>query len=114
MSTNVTEFIEELDVGSFKEKLGASLSEVAIGVMRSETGAAKGKVSIEFEMSMLSSEKVNIKSKLKFVKPTSRGVQIEEDTTETPMYISRTGELSIMQKKSLFEKEGDVIDVNTN
>lgn len=28
MSTNVTEFIEELDVGSFKEKLGTSLSEV--------------------------------------------------------------------------------------
>lgn len=114
MSTNVTEFIEDLDVGSFKEKLGAALSEVAIGVMRSETGAAKGKVTAEFEISMLSSEKVNIKSKLKYVKPTSRGVQSEEDSTDTPMYISRTGELSIMQKKSLFDRDTNIIDATAN
>lgn len=112
MSTNVTEFIQDLDVGNFKEKFGAVLSEVAIGVMRSETGAAKGKVTAEFEITMLSSEKVNVKSKLKFVKPTSRGILSEEDTTETPMYISRNGELSIMQKKSLFDKDTNIIDVN--
>lgn len=113
MSTNVTEFIQDLDVGNFKEKFGAVLSEVAIGVMRSETGAAKGKVTAEFEITMLSSEKVNVKSKLKFVKPTSRGILSEEDTTETPMYISRSGELSIMQKKSLFDKDTtNIIDVN--
>lgn len=110
MSTNVTEFIQDLDVGSFKEKFGAALSDVAVGVMRSETGAAKGKVTVEFEISMLSSEKVNVKSKLKFVRPTPRGVLSEEDTTETPMYISRSGELSIMQKKSLFDTDKTVID----
>lgn len=109
MSTNVTEFIEDLDVGNFKNKLSAALSEVAIGVMRSE-GESKGKVSVEIEITMLSAEKVNVKSKLKFIKPTSRGVQSEEDTTETPMYIGRTGELSIMQKKSLFDTDKSTID----
>lgn len=110
MSTNVTEFIEDLDVGSFKQKLSAALSEVAIGVMLSETGAAKGKVIAEFEISMLSLEKVSVKSKLKFVKPTPRGVQTEEDVTDTPMYISRTGELSLEQKKSLFDKDSEIIE----
>lgn len=41
MSTNVTEFIQDLDVGNFKEKFGAVLSEVAIGVMRSENLTTK-------------------------------------------------------------------------
>lgn len=109
MSTNVTEFIEDLDVGNFSGKLSAALTEVAIGVMRSE-GESKGKVTVEIEISMLNAEKVNVKSKLKFIKPTSRGVQSEEDTTETPMYISRTGELSVMQKKSLFDTDKSVID----
>lgn len=113
MSTNVTEFIQDLDVGTFGDKLGVSLSEVAMGVMRSESATtAKGRVIVEFEISMLSSEKVNVKSKLKFIKPTSRGVQTEEDITDTPMYINRNGELSLMQKKSLFDKDTTTIDIN--
>lgn len=108
MSTNVTEFIEDLDVGDFKEKLGAALSEVAIGVMRNNK---KGRVTIDIEMDVLNVEQLNVKSKLKYVKPISRGVQTEEETTVTPMYIGRNGELSIMQKKSLFDENNVIINV---
>lgn len=108
MSTNVTEFIEDLDVGDFKEKLGAALSEVAIGVMRNNK---KGRVTIDIEMDVLNVEQLNVKSKLKYVRPISRGVQTEEETTVTPMYIGRNGELSIMQKKSLFDENNVIINV---
>lgn len=108
MSTNVTEFIEDLDVGDFKEKLGAALSEVAIGVMRNNK---KGKVTIDIEMDVLNVEQLNVKSKLKYVRPISRGMQTEEETTVTPMYIGRNGELSIMQKKSLFDENNVIINV---
>ncbi len=108
MSTNVTEFIEDLDVGDFKEKLGAALSEVAIGVMRNNK---KGKVTIDIEMDVLNVEQLNVKSKLKYVRPISRGMQTEEETTVTPMYIGRNGELSIMQKKSLFGENNVMINV---
>ena len=107
MSTNVTEFIEDLDVGDFKEKLGAALSEVAIGVMRNNK---KGKVTIDIEMDVLNVEQLNVKSKLKYVRPISRGMQTEEETTVTPMYIGRNGELSIMQKKSLFDENNVIIN----
>jgi len=108
MSTNVTEFIEDLDVGDFKEKLGAALSEVAIGVMRNNK---KGRVTIDIEMDVLNVEQLNVKSKLKYVRPISRGMQTEEETTVTPMYIGRNGELSIMQKKSLFGENNVMINV---
>lgn len=108
MSTNVTEFIEDLDVGDFKEKLGAALSEVAIGVMRNNK---KGRVTIDIEMDVLNVEQLNVKSKLKYVRPISRGMQAEEETTVTPMYIGRNGELSIMQKKSLFGENNVMINV---
>lgn len=107
MSTNVSEFIADLDVGDFKKKLGAALSEVAIGVMRNNK---KGKVAIDIEMDVLNVEQINVKSKIKYARPTSRGVQTEEETTETPMYIGRNGELSIIQKKSMFDSDSVVID----
>ena len=108
MSTNVTEFIQDLDVGNFKEKFGAVLSEVAIGVMRSETGAAKGKVTAEFEITMLSSEKVNVKSKLEFVKPTSRGEdKIYDVDLPIPKFNQFDPVVHIVEKTYKFEIEAD-------
>lgn len=109
MSTNVKEFIEDLDVGNLNKKLSVALSEVGIGVMRSE-GETKGKVILEFEISMLSADKVNVKHKLTFKKPTARGMQSEEDTTVTPMYISRDGSLSLLPKNSYYDKDSSVIE----
>lgn len=109
MSTDVKTFLEDLDVGNLKQKLSIALSEVAIGVMRSE-GETKGKVTIEFEISMLSAEKVNVKHKLTFKKPTARGSVSEDDTTVTPMYINRDGSLSLLQKSSNYDKDSSIIE----
>ncbi len=42
--------------------------------------------------------RVKIKHKLSYVRPTNRGKISEEDTTETPMYVNRGGRLTILQE----------------
>ncbi|MCV4731818.1 M48 family metalloprotease, partial [Escherichia coli] len=64
----------------------AVLSEVASGVMNTKT---KGKVSLNLEIEPFDENRVKIKHKLSYVRPTNRGKISEEDTTETPMYVNR-------------------------
>ena len=68
-----------------KPKIGAVLSEVASGVMNTKT---KGKVSLNLEIEPFDENRVKIKHKLSYVRPTNRGKISEEDTTETPMYVN--------------------------
>ncbi|HGT8011042.1 TPA: hypothetical protein ACM5NT_004578, partial [Escherichia coli] len=83
--------IGELDGGVFETKIGAVLSEVASGVMNTKT---KGKVSLNLEIEPFDENRVKIKHKLSYVRPTNRGKISEEDTTETPMYVDRGGRLT--------------------
>ncbi|EEX3054315.1 protein YfdP [Escherichia coli] len=94
-STDVQAFIGELDGGVFETKIGAVLSEVASGVMNTKT---KGKVSLNLEIEPFDENRVKIKHKLSYVRPTNRGKIAEEDTTETPMYVNRGGRLTILQE----------------
>ncbi|EIQ11691.1 hypothetical protein SF285071_1259 [Shigella flexneri 2850-71] len=71
------------------------LSEVASGVMNTKT---KGKVSLNLEIEPFDENRVKIKHKLSYVRPTNRGKISEEDTTETPMYVNRGGRLTILQE----------------
>lgn len=91
----VQAFIGELDGGVFETKIGAVLSEVASGVMNTKT---KGKVSLNLEIEPFDENRVKIKHKLSYVRPTNRGKISEEDTTETPMYVNRGGRLTILQE----------------
>ena len=77
-STDVQAFIGELDGGVFETKIGAVLSEVASGVMNTKT---KGKVSLNLEIEPFDENRVKIKHKLSYVRPTNRGKISEEDTT---------------------------------
>ncbi|EIV1303554.1 hypothetical protein L7D40_004835, partial [Escherichia coli] len=45
----------------------------------------KGKVSLNLEIEPFDENRVKIKHKLSYVRPTNRGKISEEDTTETPM-----------------------------
>ncbi len=94
-STDVQAFIGELDGGVFETKIGAVLSEVSSGVMNTKT---KGKVSLNLEIEPFDENRVKIKHKLSYVRPTNRGKISEEDTTETPMYVNRGGRLTILQE----------------
>ncbi|EHB0516779.1 hypothetical protein JQ019_002641 [Escherichia coli] len=87
-STDVQAFIGELDGGVFETKIGAVLSEVASGVMNTKN----------LEIEPFDENRVKIKHKLSYVRPTNRGKISEEDTTETPMYVNRGGRLTILQE----------------
>ncbi|AEW24641.1 hypothetical protein ACNCRD_004888 [Escherichia coli] len=103
--TDVNVFINDLDGGVFVNKLGAVLSEVAFGVNSTNK---KGKVCVEFELSSLDENRVSVSHKLKFTRPTMRGSKSEEDTTNTPMFVNKGGELTLFQKDQgqLFDKQG--------
>ena len=108
MSTNVTEFIGDLDAGVFEEKLSRALSDVAMGVV---TQSKPGKVSITFEMKQIGqSSTVNIAHKLTYSKPTASGKLSEENTTETPMHVNQGGKLTLFPEDQgqLFGKKGEV------
>ncbi|WP_274538084.1 hypothetical protein [Escherichia coli] len=50
------------------------------------------------EIEPFDENRVKIKHKLSYVRPTNRGKISEEDTTETPMYVNRGGRLTILQE----------------
>ncbi|ECA4811390.1 hypothetical protein G6K67_000479 [Salmonella enterica subsp. enterica serovar Rubislaw] len=97
-------FIDDLDAGVFANKFGAVLNEVANGVISTNK---KGKVIIELEVSSLDENRVSIAHKLKFNRPTMRGSKSEEDTTNTPMYVNKGGELTLLPKD-----QGQLFDIN--
>lgn len=109
--TVVPDFLGELDAGIFVNKIAAALNNTALGVLNN---GGKGQVVLTFDIDRLSNsveeKRVSIKHKLKFVTPTPRGKQSEEDTTETPMYVGKGGKLTILQEDQgqLFAITGEV------
>ena len=109
--TVVPDFLGELDAGIFVNKIAAALNNTALGVLNN---GGKGQVVITLDIDRLSNsveeKRVGIKHTLKFVTPTPRGKQSEEDTTETPMYVGKGGKLTILQEDQgqLFAITGEV------
>jgi len=90
--TDVQAFIAELDGGVFIEKLARALSEVAGGAMDNQ---AVGRVKLDFSIKRLgSSHQVNVSHKLEYTVPQMRGKVTEDDTTNTPMYVSTGGKMT--------------------
>lgn len=94
---DATETLADLDAGIFLQKVSQALKDTAIGTVAHGDNGKAGKVIIELSMKRLGeSSQVTMAHKLKFERPTKRGKAIEEDTTETVLYVHpRTG-LSIM------------------
>lgn len=96
MTTNIDDFINDLDGGVFAEKLGRALSAVASGTTTNGNGKKKGKVVIELEITQIGeASQVQIAHTLKYIQPTLRGKASEEDTTTTPMYVGKGGKLTL-------------------
>ena len=87
--TVVPDFLGELDAGVFMNKIAAALNTTALGVLNNGT---KGKVVLTFDIERMGNsveeKRVKIKHKLNYVTPTPRGKASEEDTTETPMWVT--------------------------
>ncbi|MFD1216377.1 hypothetical protein [Microbulbifer celer] len=111
MSTNVSEFLGDLDGGVFEEKLSHILSEVASAVTDHQR---KGEVTITLKMAHINnSSQVQIDHTLKYKRPTSRGSVTEDNSTTTPMYVGTKGSLSFFPEKQdqMFDKKGGVNEV---
>ena len=111
MTTDVNEFITDLDGGVFERKLSEALSQVAASVVDQ---GKKGSVSIELSMKPAGSGcQVSISSALKYTRPTKRGESSEKDVTETIMHVGQAGALTFFppNQTQLFDKQGKV---NTN
>ncbi len=104
--TNTAQLIEDLDGGVFEQKIAAALSQVASGVV--EHGR-HGRVTIQLDFKQISnSSQVTCSHKLTYQQPTSKGKVSEENTTETPLYVNRGGELTLFPKDQdqMFDKHG--------
>lgn len=93
MTTDVTQFISELDGGVFEEKLSKILSDVAAAVIDQDKA---GKVSIDLSLKRIgTSYQVAIEHTLKYVRPTAKGKIAEENKTETPMHVGKGGAMTL-------------------
>jgi len=104
MSTNVNEFLCDLDGGVFESKLSRALSDVAAGVL--DHGKA-GKVTVTLSLKQIGqSQQVMINHKLAYTRPTNCGDIGENNETQTPMYVGEKGALTIFMENQgqMFEK----------
>lgn len=108
MSTNVSEMMADLDGGTFEERLGRVISEVAGAVI--DNGRA-GEVNIKLSLKRIStSYQVQIDHKLSYKRPTPKGTVSEDTISSTPMYVGTGGKLSFFpeNQSQMFGKKGEI------
>ncbi len=99
MPTNIQTLLPDLDGGLFEQKIGDALSDIALSVV---TTGKQGKFAIEFDIKQIgNSSQVTIGHTLKYTKPTRRGKVVEEDKTETPMHVGKTGDMTLFPENQL-------------
>lgn len=104
-STDVPQFIADLDGNQMEADLGKILTAVGIAVCDHDE---KGEVTIKLKMHRIgASNQVNIKHAISYSKPTSRGHQTEKTEGETAMYVSATQGMTYFPSR---EKQGSLID----
>ena len=108
MQTDVSEMFADLDGGTFEERLGRVLSEVAGAVI--DNGRA-GEVNVKLSLKRIgTSYQVQIDHKLSYKRPTPKGTVAEDSTSSTPMYVGTGGKLSFFPENQgqMFGKKGEV------
>jgi hypothetical protein len=109
MTTDVTEFITDLDGGVFVQKIAEALSDVAAGVV---DHAKKGKVVLSFSIARVgNSHQVTVEHELSYKKPTARGEASETNKTQTGMWVGPRGALALFQpnQNQMFDRSGQAI-----
>lgn len=108
MSTNVNEMLSDLDGGTFEDRLGRVISEVAGAVI--DNGRA-GEVNIKLSIKQIgSSYQVQVGHKLSYKRPTPKGTVSEDSTSSTPMYVGTGGKLTFFPENQgqMFGKKGEI------
>lgn len=95
--TPIQEILGDLNGGAFAHALETVMADVAQSVIR--TGK-KGKVNINFDMDKVkgTEQQVIISHKIDFAEPTLTGKRGEDSTSQTTVFVSPDGEISLTPK----------------
>lgn len=107
-ATNVSEFLAELDGGSFERMLSIAMSESAAAAVDHQKKAVVT-LQLSFEP-IKGTHQVHVEHKLSFSRPTLEGKRSEEATRGTPMHVGKYGALSISPPNQLafMDKAGNL------
>jgi hypothetical protein len=96
-SFSVTGMLADLDGGTFESKLDYALRTTARAVRNHDSNKVKGEVTITFKVQRVGEgAQVMVDHKIGSKTPTTRGSKAEDDTTQTVMYVSSNGGLTVM------------------
>jgi len=91
--TDAQQFVGDLGAGTFANQLGAALSAVTQGAV---AHGKTGKVVITLDIKRIGdSRQVNVSHKLAFTEPTGKGSRSEDTTSETPMHLNLSGDVTL-------------------
>lgn len=94
-STDVAEFMTDLDGGTFEHMLSAALSQTAAAVVDFDK---KGEVVIKLAFERIAgTHQVRIGHSLKFSKPTGLGRVVEQADGASVLHVGKNGALSLAQ-----------------
>ncbi len=99
--------LADLDAGVFLQKVSKAIRDTAMATIYNADSSKTGKVTIDLIMRRIGdSNQITLEHSIKFQKPTRRGKAGEEDTTHTPLYVDKSGALSVMpyNQTDFFEK----------
>jgi len=104
-TTDVAEFISDLDGGQFERKLSIALSQVAAAAV-DHGKAGEVKITMKFKR-IQGTTQVIVDHELKFTKPTMSGKAGEEEKRATVLHVGKLGALSLAQP-ALFGKQAEL------
>ena len=106
MTTDVHEFITDLDGGQLESRLAHVISDVAAAVSDHK---GKGEINLKLTLKAIGNgSQVGVSHVLKFTRPTSLGSQSEDYTALTAMHIGKAGRLSYFPENQtqMFDRKG--------
>ncbi len=96
--TDAQQFVGDLGAGTFANQLGAAISNVAEGVV---LNGKTGDIIIKLKVKRIGdTRQVTISHTLAFTEPTSKGSRSEDTTSETPMHLNVSGDVTLFASHS--------------
>lgn len=107
MTTNVNEFIADLDGGQLEQRLSHILSNVAGAVTDHHS---KGEINLKLTLKPIGNgAQIGVTHNLKYTRPTSLGSQSEDYQAITAMHVGTGGKMSFFPENQtqMFSKKGE-------
>ena len=107
--TDTVQLLQELDGGTLIQKLDNVISQVAIGTTAFDK--RKGEIILKLTTEKIGNgSQMRIAHQLKYTIPRMNGKTIEDNTTETTVYVNEGGKTSLFPENQaqMFNLKGDV------